>query len=237
MGEALKDLGDPLDHHVDPAAVIARQPSQDERERKGEDDADHADGERDPRRIDDAAEHVAPQPVGAEQEQGAALRRADEMERGGYHSPELVAFAAAEEAQRLRLGIVLGVDPLQGFEVALHLEAVDEGPEELALVHEVDALGRREDVLHMPCMQIVWRNPFADRAGKIHQRQEFCKGMETSSLYKMPFGDIKVGMKTYDVTIDLVDGIGTIELGYDVILEGIGTNYNQLTITVQEDKS
>lgn len=75
------------------------------------------------------------------------------------------------------------------------------------------------------------------RLGKIHQRQEFCKGMETSSLYKMPFGDIKVGMKTYDVTIDLVDGIGTIELGYDVILEGIGTNYNQLTITVQEDKS
>ena len=44
-------------------------------------------------------------------------------------------------------------------------------------------------------------------------------------------------MKTYELNIDLDDGIGTIEIGYDVIIEGIGTNYNQLTITVQEDKA
>jgi uncharacterized beta-barrel protein YwiB (DUF1934 family) len=75
------------------------------------------------------------------------------------------------------------------------------------------------------------------RLGKIHQRQEFRKGQTARSSYKMPFGVITVGMKTYELNIDLDDGIGTIEIGYDVIIEGIGTNYNQLTITVQEDKA
>lgn len=75
------------------------------------------------------------------------------------------------------------------------------------------------------------------RLGKIHQRQEFSKGLNTRSSYKMPFGVVKVEMKTYEFDINLVEGVGTIKLGYDVNLEGIGSNYNQLTITVQEDKS
>lgn len=75
------------------------------------------------------------------------------------------------------------------------------------------------------------------RLGKVHQRQEFRVGQESHSTYKMPFGMINLSMKTYEMTVDLHDGIGTIVLGYDVMLEGIGTNYNQLTITVQEDKA
>ena len=75
------------------------------------------------------------------------------------------------------------------------------------------------------------------RLGKIHQRQEFCKGKTYHSSYRMPFGVIEVGMKTYELDIHVINGLGTIKIGYDVILEGIGTNYNQLTITVQEDKS
>ena len=42
-------------------------------------DADQADGQRDARAVDDAREHVAAEPVGAEQEHLAALGRADEM--------------------------------------------------------------------------------------------------------------------------------------------------------------
>jgi uncharacterized beta-barrel protein YwiB (DUF1934 family) len=75
------------------------------------------------------------------------------------------------------------------------------------------------------------------RLGKIHQRQEFRKGETNRSTYVMPFGEIQVEMKTYELEVDLQDGIGTIVIGYDVLLEGLGSNYNQLTITVQEDKA
>ena len=74
--------------------------------------------------------------------------------------------------------MVLGVDALQGIEVALHLVAIDEGPEELALVEQVDALRRREDVLDVPRLQVVGRDQLADAAGEVHQQQE---GRETTA--------------------------------------------------------
>ena len=44
-------------------------------------------------------------------------------------------------------------------------------------------------------------------------------------------------MKTYECRADLLDGVGTIQLGYDVHIEGVSANYTQLTITVQEDQA
>ncbi len=99
-------------------------------------------------------------------------RRADEMERARHQAPELVGIALAEEAQLLRLAGVLGIDTLQRVGVALHLEPVDERAEEAALVEKMDALRRREDVLHVARLQIVGRDPFADHRREIHQRQE-----------------------------------------------------------------
>src|SRR5689334_20846805 len=104
MREAFEDLGDALDHEIDPAAVIAREPPQDQRQREGERDADDADGERDARGIDDAAQHVAAEPVGSQQEEGAALGRTDEMKRAFDQAPELVRLATAEKAQLLPFG-------------------------------------------------------------------------------------------------------------------------------------
>ena len=46
-----------------------------------------------------------------------------------------------------------------------------------------------------------------------------------------------VQMKTYECRADLLDGTGTIQLGYDVHIEGVSANYTQLTITVQEDQA
>ncbi len=106
MREALDDLGNALDDTVDPAAVIAGEPAQYEREREGERDADDADSERYARRIDDATEHVASQPVGAQPEEGPVLRWADEVEAAFDQAPELVALAQTEEAELLRLGRV-----------------------------------------------------------------------------------------------------------------------------------
>lgn len=75
------------------------------------------------------------------------------------------------------------------------------------------------------------------RLGKLHQRQAFQKGRVTRSNYDTPIGTLEVQMKTYECQVHLVDGIGTIELGYDVNIEGISSNYTQLTITVQEDQA
>ena len=75
------------------------------------------------------------------------------------------------------------------------------------------------------------------RFGKIRQRQEYRKGKTMRSRYETPMGNFDVVMKTYECSVDLCDGIGTIRLGYDIDLEGIGANYTQLTITVQEDHS
>jgi uncharacterized beta-barrel protein YwiB (DUF1934 family) len=75
------------------------------------------------------------------------------------------------------------------------------------------------------------------RLGKIHQRQIYKKGKSYQSQYSTPFGSLTVTMKTYECNVDLQDGIGTICLGYDVQLEGLASNYTQLTITVQEDHS
>jgi uncharacterized beta-barrel protein YwiB (DUF1934 family) len=75
------------------------------------------------------------------------------------------------------------------------------------------------------------------RLGKVHQRQIYKKGQSFKSQYTTPFGSMSVVMKTYECNVCLNDGIGTIHLGYDVELEGLASNYTQLTITVQEDHS
>src|SRR5206468_3404087 len=138
MREALDDLGEALDDHVDPTAVVAGEPAQEQSERERERDTDQADGERDAGGIDDAAEHVAAQPVGAQPEELPALGGTDEMEAALDQTPEFVTVTQAEEPQRLRPGRVGRVDALQRFHVARGLERVDERPEELALVEQMD---------------------------------------------------------------------------------------------------
>src|SRR5689334_6030143 len=126
MRETLDDLDGALDHVVDPAAVVAGDAADHEAEDEAQGDAEQADGERDARRVDDTAEHVAPESVGAEQEKRSAFGRTDEMEAAGDEAPELVLLAQAEEAQLLHLRRVGRIDALQGVGIALHLEAVDE---------------------------------------------------------------------------------------------------------------
>lgn len=75
------------------------------------------------------------------------------------------------------------------------------------------------------------------RTGKMQHKQEYKKGKSYYSWYETPMGKLPVTMKTYICNANLNEGIGQIELGYDVTLEGLGSNYNQLTITVQEDNA
>ena len=144
--EGAHDLDDPLREAVHPAAVIAGEPAYDDAERKGNEDADEAHGERDARAVHDAREHVPPEPVGAEQEQrrAAPIRGADEMQVGLEQAPEAVVVAAAEEAQRIDLFRVLDIDALQLREVERAGIAIDDRPDEPrpGRMVEVDRLGR-----------------------------------------------------------------------------------------------
>src|SRR5258707_13280980 len=141
MREGLDDLDQALDQNVDPAPVIAGDAADDDAEGEADGDADEADGERDARAVEDAREHVAAEPVGAEQEELAVLGRADEMDVALDQPPEEIAVAVAEEAQLLHLGGIGGVDALQVLHVEVVVVAIDERPDEAALVEEMERLG------------------------------------------------------------------------------------------------
>src|SRR5215472_18489884 len=103
MREALDDLDAALDQDVGPAAVIAGDAADHYAERKADDDAEEADCQRDARAVDDARQEVAAEPVGAQQEQRPALRRAHEVHIARDIAPEFVRVAVAEPADPLLL--------------------------------------------------------------------------------------------------------------------------------------
>ena len=73
------------------------------------------------------------------------------------------------------------------------------------------------------------------RDGKITQQQEFLPGTSQKSLYETPFGNVTLTMYTHELTHTLTNGEGEIELRYDVALEGVHANYNELIIRSRED--
>ena len=87
-------------------------------------------------------------------------------------APELVWVAAAEEADRLHVGRVVGVVALQRVHVEPHGAAVDERPDEAALVEEMHALRRRVDEVDVARVQIVGRQELADQDHAVEHGEE-----------------------------------------------------------------
>ena len=73
------------------------------------------------------------------------------------------------------------------------------------------------------------------RDGKITQQQEFLPGTSQKSLYETPFGNVTLTMYTHELTHTLANGEGEIALRYDVALEGVHANYNELIIRSRKD--
>ena len=69
--ERQEDVGDPHQHRVEPAAEVAGERPDREPDRPDDDRDQRDDRQRDPRAVDDAAEHVAPDLVGAEEVRAA----------------------------------------------------------------------------------------------------------------------------------------------------------------------
>src|SRR5947209_110354 len=136
MRKRLDHLDAALDQNVGPAAVVAGDAADQDAERKADRDPDQPDRQRNAGAVDDAREQVAAEPVGAEQEQIAALGRADEVKIALEQAPELVAVTMAEEADRLRLRKIRLIHAAQLRHVEMVALAVDEWPDQAAMVED-----------------------------------------------------------------------------------------------------
>ena len=117
-------------NEIEDAAVVAGQPADDDAENEADGNAEQADRERDAGAIDDARQHIATQPVGAEQEQLAVLGRTEEMKIPLEQAPEAIAVATAEEADPLHVVGIVGVLALEIVHVEPHRAAVHERADE-----------------------------------------------------------------------------------------------------------
>ncbi|WP_276788049.1 DUF1934 domain-containing protein [Veillonella magna] len=73
------------------------------------------------------------------------------------------------------------------------------------------------------------------RNGKVTMRHYYELGKERESVYKTPFGNLKMVVNTHELTTDITDGIGRVHLGYDISVGGDWQFYNQLDIELRED--
>ncbi len=75
------------------------------------------------------------------------------------------------------------------------------------------------------------------RTGKIRLYQEFRPNMLHEAEYETPFGKMTLHMETVELINTIADGSGDMKVGYDVSIEGMGALYNELSITVREEKN
>src|SRR5262249_14939219 len=113
--QRLQYLDDPLNDEIDNAAFITGNSTDDDAENKAHADSQKTDRQRHPRAIDDAREHVAAKPVGAEEEELAAFCGAEQMEISLDEPPEAVGLVMAKEADRLNILAIVTVLTLEGI--------------------------------------------------------------------------------------------------------------------------
>jgi hypothetical protein len=98
------------------------------------------------------------------------------MEIRMEQAPEVVAVAAAEEADRLRPRSIDRVDAPEGFDVESVLVRVDEGPDEPPFVHEVDRLRRRIEEIAVALGLVVGRDHLDEGHHEIEGQQDEGRG-------------------------------------------------------------
>jgi uncharacterized beta-barrel protein YwiB (DUF1934 family) len=77
------------------------------------------------------------------------------------------------------------------------------------------------------------------RMGGIEQKQEFKVGQRSSSTYITPYGVMKMGIVTnkLDISFNEAQGtVGTIDIQYDLEIDGQWQSANSLSITVREEQ-
>ncbi|ALC82767.1 MULTISPECIES: DUF1934 domain-containing protein [Bacillus] len=70
------------------------------------------------------------------------------------------------------------------------------------------------------------------RTGAIRMKQRFLPDVHTRTLYKMPFGELELGVETKEIEI----GSGTIRLVYDMLVDHDQRHLHTLTIAYKEEQ-
>ena len=75
------------------------------------------------------------------------------------------------------------------------------------------------------------------RSGAVAQEQHFIRGMESTSEYKTPFGNLKLSVQTKDMKIAYGTVSGEIHVDYALAINGAWQSDNSLSIEISPDAS
>ena len=70
------------------------------------------------------------------------------------------------------------------------------------------------------------------RRGEVEFEQRFCQNQQTSSRYRTPYGTLELGVATESLSIEYGTVTGSIELSYDMSVNGSHQSRNTLRIEV-----
>lgn len=74
------------------------------------------------------------------------------------------------------------------------------------------------------------------RHGAVEQRLEFVRGAERQGLYRSPYGNIPLTVRTHELSLACqADGTGRIALRYDLFLQGAFQGSCALTIEIEAE--
>jgi len=75
------------------------------------------------------------------------------------------------------------------------------------------------------------------RTGSIQHRQEFRLHSVYHSTYMTAFGKLKMSVYTNNLEVNFVDSAGSVNIGYELAINGKWQSTNTLAITIREDNS
>ncbi|WP_302488667.1 DUF1934 domain-containing protein [uncultured Mitsuokella sp.] len=73
------------------------------------------------------------------------------------------------------------------------------------------------------------------RRGVLEQEQRFETGREHTSIYRTPYGNIDLAVRTEELQVDYGEIAGRVDIRYGLLVNGAFQSQNQLHIEVEED--
>ena len=186
------ELDEALHHDVGGAAEIPGRAADADPQHKAQYYSDQADGQRDPGAEHHAAEHVAAETVGPEQVGGASLR-AEQVQVAVEQAPQLVVRAAHEQAQRIPLRPVHGIDATPGSIVHPRRVSIHEGAQMQAVVTDKTHALRRGRQHVGKLLHVVGGDELAEPGCEIHDQQNGTADQGQPVLLEAPPHQLIVG--------------------------------------------
>ena len=171
--------------------------------------------------VDHAREHVAPEPVGAEEEERAPVLDAHQVEARLELPPEPVGVARAQEPQPVAALRILAVLPLEVLHVEPVVQAVHERADELPVVEEPHRLGRRVDEVAVARVQVVGGDDLAHQHREVQQGEHRPGGHREVVAPEPPPHHPPLRGQEEPLLLrgQSLDGVRVERLGRDVVLE------------------